>query len=142
MNSILSVLALLLLLAGCSLFGLGDSSSAVNTDETFTLREGESVRLANANATLRFVDKMADSRCPLGVDCVWEGEVKVMLSFALDGQAPADVELVGYVGPDGDGAVSADALGFRFTLQRLDPYPVDGAPSDDPVTATLKVKRL
>lgn len=144
MKPFLGMLTLLLLPAGCSLFGLneGSSSRGVLLGETFTLEEGASVQLGTVDATVRFVEVLADSRCPLGVDCVWAGEVKILLEFTPGDGDPVSFELTGFVGPEGGAEVKAEVSGYRFTLERVDPYPRDGVQDEDPVTATLKVERL
>ncbi|MFQ5570564.1 MAG: hypothetical protein ACE5G0_12855 [Rhodothermales bacterium] len=132
----------LLLFAGCSLFGYGDSESSFQAGEVISLEEGNSANLSRIPASFRFIEKMADSRCPIGVTCIWEGEVKVAMEFTRNGQAPAPFTMKGFVGPQGDETVSLDTLGYRFTLERVDPYPQDGAPSTDPSTATVRIRQL
>lgn len=146
----------MLLLASCSLFGINESgpqetdktlaSTTVimpaSLDEPFTLQEGHSRRLASINASVTFVSKLTDSRCPLNVDCFWEGEASIQLQFTEDGKAPISIEIKGYVGPEGTDKLGAEMAGYQFMLHRLDPYPVDGEQSEDPVTATLEVRRL
>ena len=142
--TMLTLLTLLVLVAGCSFFGLDEDSSSrsLQTGETVTLEEGQSVELTTTPATLRFVEKMADSRCPIGVDCIWEGEATLMLELTPTGGQPASLELKGFVGPEGDGEVTAATDGLQITLQRLDPYPVDGEDQSDlPIVATFLVQQ-
>ena len=168
---LLSLLALPLLVAGCSMVdpqedairerrSIGDEAEVqtlagamVNTPDAFAgdgdevrLEEGQSVALQAFDATLTFAEKLEDSRCPTNVTCVWEGQAKIVLTFARSGQAPVSFEMTGFVGPNGapqDGpALTQDAFGLRFTLLRLDPYPLDGIDQTDPVTATIRVEAL
>jgi len=141
--SLLGTLAPLLLLAGCSTI----DAAGRFAEDVVVLQEGRRIALAAYDATLMFVEKTEDSRCPANVVCIWEGQVKILLEFARGSQAPASFEMVGFVGPGGkadagEARVTHEAFGLRFTLVRLDPYPVDGVEQPDPVTATIQVEAL
>ncbi len=138
-----STLALLLLLAGCSLLDAADTPEPA----VVVAQEGQRIALPAFDATLTFVEKAEESRCPTNVTCVWEGRAKILLEFAWSGQAPASFEMVGFVGPDGNAdakepGVTHEAFGLRFTLERLDPYPIDGVDQTDLATATIRVEAL
>ena len=45
--------------------------------ETFALRNGTQRTVARGELTIRFVSVMEDSRCPVDVNCVWEGNAKI-----------------------------------------------------------------
>ena len=45
--------------------------------ETFSLRYGNQRTIARGELTIRFVTVMEDSRCPIGVNCVWAGNAKI-----------------------------------------------------------------
>ena len=143
---LLSAPAMLLWLAGCSL--LDDNNSAAPEESGIVvLQEGQRIALPAFDATLRFVEKTEDSRCAANVVCIWEGRVKILLDVARSGQGSATFEMVGFVGPDGNAdakefGVVHEALGLRFTLERVDPYPIDGVEQTDPVTAAIRVEAL
>ena len=138
---LLSALAMLLGLAGCAILDENDSA-APEAEDVVVLQEGQRIALPAFDATLTFVEATEDSRCPANVVCIWEGQVKILLDLARSGQAPASFEMVGFVDPDGNGTIRHEALGLRFTLERLDPYPIDGVEQTDPVTATIRVEML
>ena len=54
--------------------------------------------------------------------------------------------MIGFVGPDGHDqagqGLTYEAFGLRFTLLRLDPYPLVDVEQTDPVTATIRVEAL
>ena len=169
----LSILALLLSMAGCSavdpveetisadekrLFGddaaMHTFAGTSSNDPTLVAGEGDEVRLEEGqrvllpafDATLTFVEKTEDSRCAADVICVWEGAATVLLEFAPTGQTPRSFKMTGFVGgtayPYGESSFSHEAFGLRFTLLRLDPYPLLHLEQTDPVRATLRVEAL
>ncbi len=143
---LLSALAMLLGLAGCAILDDNDSA-APEAEDVVVLQEGQRIALPAFEATLTFVEKTEDSRCAANVVCIWEGRVKILLDVARSGQGSATFELVGFVDADGNDpssepGVTREALGLRFTLERVDPYPIDGVEQTNPVTATLRVEAL
>ena len=142
----LSTLAMLLLLAGCAILDNNDADTPPER-AVVLLREGQRIALPAHDATLTFVEKTEDSRCAANVVCIWEGRVKILMEVARSGQGSVSFELVGFVGDDGNDSSSEpglvhEALGLRFTLENVDPYPIDGVEQTDPVTATIRVKAL
>ncbi|MET8798803.1 hypothetical protein ABZV91_20625 [Nocardia sp. NPDC004568] len=53
----------------------------------FTLAPGETARLDQDRLTVTFGEVPADSRCPAGTDCVWEGDATVIAEAAAGGQS-------------------------------------------------------
>ncbi len=143
---LLSTLAVLLLPAGCAILDNNDADTPPER-AVVLLREGQRIALLGHDATLRFVEKTEDSRCAANVVCIWEGRVKILMDVARSGQGSVSFELVGFVDADGNDPSSEpglvhEALGLRFTLERVDPYPLDGVEQTDPVTATIRVEML
>lgn len=65
-----------------------DKSEDVEREEVQSnvqLSFGESFTLPNG-ATIIFTDVLEDSRCPIDVDCVWEGNFKVLLQVNNEGK--------------------------------------------------------
>ncbi|POM23438.1 hypothetical protein BTM25_45910 [Actinomadura rubteroloni] len=65
----------------------------VRSGAEFQLAPGGSVRVADGATTLRFDRVSADSRCPEGVQCVWEGDATVVLTATERGRAARTFEL-------------------------------------------------
>ncbi len=71
---------------------------------------------------LRWLE-LEDSRCPIGVVCVWAGQIVVTLEAARAVEVPVEVELVLRVGSEPE---SAPAFGYTLRLQGVDPHPKEG----------------
>lgn len=62
------------------------------------------------------IDSLSDSRCPQGVECIWEGEVTVNMSVNID--QGYQLELHSVLHPK-------DTIqNYEFELTGADPYPV------------------
>ncbi len=71
-----------------------------------------------------FKDLLEDSRCPEGVECVWEGQAKVTLSIAEEDNPVSDLELILRAGK---AELAKDTLHeYIYTLLEVRPYPKDG----------------
>jgi hypothetical protein len=117
--------------------GTGEETAAtLRVGGTATLRLGESVRVEGTAVRLRFVRVVEDSRCPLGVTCVWAGRARVEIGVN-DGGPARSLELeVAHREPT---LLPERGLGLSATA--LDPYPQAEAPPD-PDAARLLLRVL
>ena len=120
------VLCSSLLLA--SIFGMSlrpGGRREVKLGEEFKLGVGKSAAVKSEKLEIEFVAVAEDSRCPQGVDCIWEGNAKVRLRLKRKGGAPVEIELNTNVEPQ-----RAAAHGYEFRLTSLSPYPKANEPVD------------
>jgi hypothetical protein len=124
-------------LAACGEGPTSSSTMTVPLGREFTLRVGETAVVDDTSLRIS-VDKVAqDSRCPLDVQCVWEGDAAVSVLIAGPA-APLPYELH----TSGRYAQEVTHGAYQVTLVRLDPTPrssVPLAPGD--YRATLRVTR-
>lgn len=66
---------------------------SVASGETFSLRILETARVEPADIVLQFAEVAADSRCPEGVACVWEGNAEVVVRATGSDDASAELRL-------------------------------------------------
>ncbi|WP_452232882.1 hypothetical protein [Lacinutrix sp. MEBiC02595] len=90
------------------------------------LHFGSSVQFADVR--LKFVEVVQDSRCPKAVQCIWAGEVIVLVDVFKNGNKIAQKKLT--INPTFS---SQEQLGNLFSSEELDvsgfnvlPYPVSG----------------
>lgn len=87
--------------------------------------------------SLRWLN-LEDSRCPIGVTCVWAGQTVVALELWQGDDEPFEVKLSRRAGREPD---TVTALGRQLTLLGLDPYPQQGqAPERDDYVAHLRIR--
>lgn len=75
---------------------------------------------------LRVDSVLNDSRCPTGVECVWQGAVTVRITVISNGNEHHTVDLSTYPTQ----ASSAVINGITFTLVNVTPYPKYNTPVD------------
>ena len=107
--------------------GLAGGCSGVTTvselPATVTVDFGEEVRVADPALTVRFVEVVQDSRCPVGATCVSEGSVTLRFSVT-DAEGTLDALIL----RSDQGPVISDGVSFR--LVKVEPVPRLGTVTD------------
>jgi hypothetical protein len=123
----------------------GSPAGAVELDAPFTVQVGETVALADENATVRFDSVVRESRCPANVTCVRAGEALARFTL-VDGEetVPFELEIEGFVMEVQDmERYQLQRVGrFVAALLLLQPYPEHAEEAGMPTTATLEMRRL
>jgi hypothetical protein len=65
--------------------GARRAAQAVRLGREFKLKVGRSVTFEGRDLRLRFVSVADDSRCPIGVNCIWAGNAAVSVEVAAKG---------------------------------------------------------
>lgn len=128
----LTVLALLLTMSagGCDWLSSNDRGTVV-LGELVEIEHGRTVLLAPHGQFLTFKDVIEDSRCPSGVDCVWEGVAKAAFRLvSTEGDTTFTLSIPGLVTTPYEDGESVTVHGLEFTLLDLSPYPVYGVDID------------
>lgn len=79
---VLAVLSILLIfiIPACSTRNI-----YTNPGEEFYLKFGQTASIQGEDMTIKFTQVVSDSRCPSGVQCVWQGEVTCLLEINYQG---------------------------------------------------------
>jgi hypothetical protein len=133
MNRRLGATICALLLAGCGL-----SSGITETRTTRELGEivlavGEEVTISGTVVRIGFERVSEDSRCPVDVVCVWEGNAAAEISLTA-GSGPTQLRTL-HTALD---PRFTDFAGVRVTLVDVEPEPYEG----EPIPAESYVIRL
>ncbi len=102
------------------------------------LAVGESREIAQEAMRIDVVD-VSDSRCPAAAICVTAGFVTVGLNVRLGSGSPQRLTVTLDAGGRDQQTVFS---GYRFTLDRLDPYPVTGPVPSEQYRADITVRKL
>lgn len=112
-------------------------------DVPITLKRGQSISFSRRPLEVAFLRVLEDSRCPLNVTCVRQGDAVIQLQgkSADGGFDTFEARLPGGAAPM-DTTIPWDIwAGYRFRLLRLDPYPQAGVPVDSSAyVATILVR--
>lgn len=101
---------------------------SVAIDKEFKLKVDEIANFPKKNLSIKFLRVEQDSRCPQGVQCFWQGQVKVALSFIQDGESLDEFILTKNPGqPD---AAVFSSNGYDIKLLEANPYPQKNSKSD------------
>lgn len=101
------------------------AESEAMDEHTISLTAAESVSVAQTGMRISLVE-VKDSRCPIGVTCIWAGHAAVTLRVEhADGGT--ETVIIGTAVPAGTNLPeSADAGAYRLDLLALTPHPKAG----------------
>lgn len=132
-HDILTLLCALALAACSSAASPGDGMPASISQtparaDTLSIRLGQTATADGGRLEVRFETRVADSRCPANVVCVWQGDAHVQIITRVAGGAPVTSALHSTLEPT---KVARDR--YVITMIGLTPYPGAGHDSDSPV---------
>jgi hypothetical protein len=110
--------------SGTPIIGSAPATSIVAAvDRDFDLSPGQSARVDGSALTISFIGVTEDSRCPVGVQCVWAGNAVVSLSVMVNGDVRSSTSLNTTLTPR-----SVRIAGYEISLVALKPEPKQGVP--------------
>ena len=118
----------LLALTTCLLF-LPACSPAAQTlrPGQLNLKPGESASSPDGSVTITFVEVVQDSRCPSDVECVWAGNIQVLIEV----HQGTELQQYTLTLPPLEGDTSVFTLAdYTIELKDVQPYPVSTDPID------------
>jgi hypothetical protein len=123
-------------LAACGDGPTSASSMTVPLGREFTLQVGETARIEGTSLRIAVTKVAEDSRCPVDVQCVWEGDAAVSVVITDSAARSYELHTSGrYAREVTDGA-------YQVSLVRLDPAPRSSVPlSPGDYRATLRVEK-
>ena len=130
-----------LCMASCGAGGGPTVPRNVSLGEPFDLGAAQMAVVGDTGLTITFDRVAADSRCPVDVQCIWEGDATVVLTAAQPGRDPARLEL--HTTSSGGGGPREARYGeFLVALTGLGPQPRSEVPIEPRAyRATLRVTR-
>jgi hypothetical protein len=112
------MLVLLMLTAWPSAPGVGARGQDVRLGEQFDLNVDHTATITSERLEVGFADVVSDSRCPRGVQCIWQGVATIRLSVERPPDARTTLTLR---------APSASATGtygkYSVSIVDVKPYP-------------------
>lgn len=87
-------------------------------NEEFSLGVNQQVSINTEGLMIEFVTVLEDSRCPVGVDCVWEGNAKIRIKISKSDMGATTIELNTNLEP-----TNILFQDYKIHLVRLEPWP-------------------
>lgn len=87
--------------------------------QVYAIKVGHMVVMPKGGLNIDFTTVIADSRCPTGVTCIWEGDAEVSLTVRRGNMAPAELRLH----TSSRFAQKATYGGYEIALLSLKPAP-------------------
>lgn len=111
----------------------------IGLGQDFFLRIGGSVSIEGSGLDVKFLEVTADSRCPIGVVCVWEGRVSCLVEVNYR-ESLCQIILTA---PGLRWWPSEGTFGEYQILYRVEPYPQAGTRiSRDEYRLALRINKL
>ncbi|MCA1632187.1 MAG: hypothetical protein LC802_00360 [Acidobacteria bacterium] len=124
--------------AALLMFGMFDADGregARGRVETFELKPGREKLIRSAGIRIKLVEVAEDSRCPQGVNCIWAGNVRVVLRIKAHGRSTRLEKLNSATEP-----MALALKGRRLSISKVSPSKLNDQkikPEDYIVTLTL-----
>jgi hypothetical protein len=116
---------------------LGMTASAAQSTETIIVKAGQQRIARKSGLKIKFISVIEDSRCPVGVNCVWAGNAKIKVQITGE-HGPKTFEFNTTMGPKGD-----ILDGWSITIDSLTPQPrATKKPRPGEYRATFNIVRL
>ncbi len=107
-------------------------------DREVTLKVGQQTSVDRGNLLISLKELAEDSRCPLGVVCIWAGNGAVVLKLQTADQVEVDVTLNTGLKPQ-----KVIFEEYEIALKELEPYPVENVVVDpNDYKATLSIAKI
>ena len=111
------------------LFVLGSVGLTAQTDSTKTPRIVVKVPLGEQvvinEVSVKFDEVLEDSRCPVNVECIWEGRLKAKIIVSEAGHKPEEkIVIFGQTrGNESANKILCETTGMRIEAVKVTPYP-------------------
>jgi hypothetical protein len=102
------------------------NAAIVRLNQPFQLKVNQTVQLRSENVEIQFLEVQQDSRCPVGVQCVWQGQATVAVHLKKNGKDLGNLTLKTSAGqPD---ATTQSLNGYAMKLVNIAPQPKANQP--------------
>jgi hypothetical protein len=88
-------------------------------DSSFQLMHNQTAYMESEDLSIKFLNVIEDSRCPVGVICIWPGQVKIELEIRQKGKEPEKIVLTSQAGRDE--LAETRVNDFLFRLLKVEP---------------------
>lgn len=108
-------------------FGCSESKNydvKFGLNELFTLQQGATAGLKDGDLSIHFHSVSGDSRCPVGVTCIWAGRADVVFALKMGEREQPATLASGDMSQGGTGQVVFE--GYTIKLENVEPPKKEG----------------
>ncbi len=106
----------------CMIFIGGCIQNITDLDVPFQLKINQVAFIKSENIKIIFMNVTEDSRCPSDVECIWEGQVTIVINIFKNNQFIGEFNLTSRTGFDELAIKEFD--GYSINLIKVEPYPI------------------
>lgn len=99
------------------------SGKDLSQENLIYLKEGETKFLKDQQMNVTFVGIATDSRCPEGVNCIWQGAATASITIMTTTSRPMQMELSTVNMPSRKMSKTQNVGEYHVTLEKVSPYP-------------------
>lgn len=111
----------------------------INLNTEFQLKINQVAFLKSENIKIKFLNILEDSRCPSGVQCVWQGQARVQINIEKDNNNLGDFILTSLAGKENISIKDFD--GYTIQLLEVMPHPKYNEKAETDKTIRLIVEK-
>ena len=67
-------------------------------DSSFQIKHNQTAIIESENLSIKFVNVVEDSRCPVGVKCIWAGQAEIEVEIKHKDKEPEKIVLISQAG--------------------------------------------
>ena len=106
----------------CMIFIGGCIQNIPDLDVPFQLKINQVAFIKSENIKIIFMNVTEDSRCPSDVECIWEGQVTIVINIFKNNQFIGEFNLTSRTGFDELAIKEFDE--YSINLIKVEPYPI------------------
>jgi hypothetical protein len=91
-------------------------------DEPFQLKINQTGFIKSENIKILILNVTEDSRCPSDVECIWAGQVTILLNILKNFQSLGEFNLT--IPGESDEIAIIEFDGYSLKMIKVDPYPI------------------
>jgi hypothetical protein len=99
------------------------SNNELSQKNLIYLKEGENIFLKDQQMNITFNGITADSRCPEGVNCIWQGAATASITIMTTTSRPMQIELSTIADTSKTLVKTQNIAGYNITLEIVMPSP-------------------
>jgi hypothetical protein len=97
----------------------------VQLEQPFQLKVAQVAQISSENVQLKFLEVQQDSRCPVNVQCIWQGQAKIAVSLTKNEKNLGNLTLETSLD---DKPIAKSLDGYSIKLIKVTPRPKTNKP--------------